>query len=138
MKAFRQLLREEMSFNLWTQFNISLITWIGLQILIMFPPCRIFCSAERQPKRLWRQELKSETRIKGWPSKIIRKYCQAPGLVQCPGQGPVSSPWSRSRSELRSSKFSVKFSKERTWRDTIIKQTTTTTPPPANFLKLLP
>ena len=43
-------------------------------------------------------------------------------------QGPVSSPWSRSRSELRSSKFSVKFSKERTWRDTIIKQATTISP----------
>ena len=69
------------------------------------------------------------------------KYCQAPGPVQCPGQGPgkgpVSSPWSRSRHELRNLKFSVKFSKERTWRDTIIKQATTTTPP-LNFLKLLP
>ena len=56
------------------------------------------------------------------------KYCQAPGPVQCPGQGPVSSPWSRSRSELLNSKFSVKFSKERTWRDTIIKQATTISP----------
>ena len=54
--------------------------------------------------------------------------CQAPGPVQCPGQGPVSSPWSRSRSELLNSKFSVKFSKERTWRDTIIKQATTISP----------
>ena len=44
-----------------------------------------------------------------------------------PGQGPVSSPWSRFKSELRNSKFSVKFSKEWTWRDTIIKQATTTT-----------
>ena len=56
---------------------------------------------------------------------IFLDYCQAPGPVQCPGQGPsqgpVSSPWSRYRYELRNSKFSVIFSKERTWRDTIIK-----------------
>ena len=43
---------------------------------------------------------------------------------QAPGQGPVSSPLSRSKSELHNSKFSVKFSTERTWRDTIIKQAT--------------
>ena len=64
---------------------------------------------------------------------IVKLQVRSKGPGHGPGQGPVSSPWFRFKSELRYSKFSVKFSKERTWSDTIIKQATT--PPPLNFLK---
>ena len=58
------------------------------------------------------------------PLSILGEIVKLQVRSKGPGQGPVSSPWSRFKSELRNSKFSVKFSKERTWRDTIIKQAT--------------
>ena len=50
--------------------------------------------------------------------------CQAPGPVLGPGSGPDQGPES---SHIQYSTFIVRISKGRTWRDTIIKQTT---PPP--------
>ena len=41
-------------------------------------------------------------------------FCQAPGPVQGPGPGPVHGP----------GQYCFKFSNERTWSDTIIKQAT--------------
>ena len=72
-----------MSFSLWIQFNISLITWKGLQTQTTFQPCRIFCSAEKPLKRLWRQELTSDTRPRGWLCCIFKKFFINSQKFQC-------------------------------------------------------